>query len=137
MELVKQDHKTTGRATETERGNTNMNGVQSSSAQFAVIAMLLVAMIILATISEASALIVTHRTIVRGKALIDAAQMCRSTCLAWNRRFFLRCATEAQEAQNKRRGPPPKTYPNDGKKKCAGCPGAGGKGCKGKCVWEE
>ena len=111
-----------------------MNGVQSSSAQFAVIVMLLVAMIILATISEASALIVTHRTIVRGKALIDAAQMCRSTCLGWNRRFFLRCATDSQIT---RRGPPPKTYPNDGKKKCAGCPGAGEKGCKGKCVWEK
>ena len=116
-----------------------MNGVQSSSAQFAVIAILLVAMIILATISEASALIVTQRTIVRSKALIDAAQMCRSTCLGWNRRFFLRCATEAHEAQNKRRSAPPKTYPKDGKgkKKCAGCPGVGGKGCKGSCMWEK
>ena len=113
-----------------------MNSVQSASAQFAVIVILLMAMIILATISEASALVVTQRTIVRGKALIDAAQMCRSTCLGWNRRFFLRCATEAQEAQNKRRSAPPQTYPKDGKdkKKCAGCPGAGGKGCNGSCM---
>ena len=137
LQLVKQDHKRTGRVIWTERATTNMNSVQSASTQFAIIAMLLAAMIILATISEANALIVSP--ILPGNAQINAAQMFRSTCHSWNGRFFLRCTTGGKEASNKPRCAPPKTCPSDGKgkKNCSGCPGAGGKGCKGKCIGEN